>query len=90
MHVNSAIPLCGRSASVAPDAATVAGDGVSPAASASASGSPLLGNAAATSRADWLRLWGRVGGTEDRPVNGFAQPLSNERRFRDFEGLSKA
>ena len=51
-HSAGAVPT------VAPEAATVAGDGVSPAASASASGSPLLGNAAATSRADWLRLWG--------------------------------
>ena len=51
MAATSARPMAGCSASVWPAAATISGDGVSPAASAAASGSPP-GSAAATARAD--------------------------------------
>ena len=45
------MPTAGFNASVCPAAATISGDGVSPAASAAASGSPP-GSAAATASAD--------------------------------------
>ena len=47
----SASPIAGCKTSALPAAATISGDGVSPAASAAASGSPP-GNAAATASAD--------------------------------------
>src|SRR5450432_3112761 len=48
----------GRRLSVSPEAATISGDGVSPAASAAASGSPPA-NAAATCRTEDGRSWPR-------------------------------
>ena len=57
MTVSSPIAGSGASALTAPAAATISGDGVSPAASAAASGSPP-GNAAATASADAGRMAG--------------------------------
>jgi len=56
-HASSAMAARGRSASLGPEAARRSGDGVSPAASASASGSPP-GSDTATSSADAGRRFG--------------------------------
>ena len=56
---SSAQATAGRSAPFPPEAATISGDGVSPAASAAASGSPP-GNAAATASAEAGRSAGSL------------------------------
>src|SRR5262245_38163140 len=70
----NAIAFDGRNASLEPDAATMSGDGVSPAASASASGSPP-GSAAASANADGGRSFG-LGSRHRRIARSIAESRS--------------